>query len=113
MTPPERVEAFLEGIKRTIQANPATRKDLFQAAVNGFDLDHLRILLDVVRLDAALGVKFAFPTQTPAVETFPGKPKPAPPAAGQPGRAARRRRRVRQHRAGSKTRRARYLSAAA
>jgi len=39
MTPPERVEAFLEGIKRTIQANPATRKDLFQAAVNGFDLD--------------------------------------------------------------------------
>ncbi len=101
-TPPERVEAFLEGIKRVIQANPTTRKDNFHVVLNDFGPDHLvillylfvkvpdwsaelverhRILLEIIRLADALGVHFAFPTQTLEIETFPGQPDPEAPAA--------------------------------
>jgi small-conductance mechanosensitive channel len=94
-TPPERVEAFLEGIKRIIQTNPTTRKDLFHVVLNDFGPDHLmillyffvqaldwstelverqRIFLEVIRLAHALGVQFAFPTQTLEIEAFPGRP---------------------------------------
>jgi MscS family membrane protein len=102
-TPPERIEAFLEGTKRIIQTNPTTRKDLFHVVLNDFGPDHLmillyffvqasdwstelverqRIFLEVIRLAHALGVQFAFPTQTLEIEAFPGQPAPAPPAAG-------------------------------
>jgi MscS family membrane protein len=104
-TPPERVEAFLEGIKRIIQTNPTTRKDYFHVVLNDFGPDYLRILLycfvevpdwsaelverqrillEIIRLAAALDVQFAFPTQTLEIETFPGQPEPPPPAAGSP-----------------------------
>jgi len=98
-TPPERIEAFLEGIKRIIQTNPTTRKDLFHVVLNDFGPDHLaillyfflkvpdwsaelverqRIFLEIIRLAHALGVQFAFPTQTLEIETFPGQPEPEP-----------------------------------
>jgi len=104
-TPPERVEAFLEGIKRIIQANPTTRKDLFNVVLNDFGPDHLRILLycflkvpdwsaelverqrillEIMRIAAALGVQFAFPTQTLEIETFPGQPGREPMAEASP-----------------------------
>jgi MscS family membrane protein len=102
-TPPERIEAFLEGIKRIIQTNPTTRKDTFHVVLNDFGPDHLaillyfffkvpdwsaelverqRIFLEIIRLAHALGVQFAFPTQTLEIEAFPGQPEPAPPTAG-------------------------------
>ena len=102
-TPPERVEAFLEGIKRIIQANPTTRKDYFHVVLNDFGPDSLvvmlyffvkvpdwsaelverqRVFLEVIRLADTLGVEFAFPTQTLEIETFPGQPGRQPqPAA--------------------------------
>ncbi|MEA3275164.1 MAG: mechanosensitive ion channel family protein [Pseudomonadota bacterium] len=102
-TPPERVEAFLEGIKRIIQANPTTRKDYFHVVLNDFGPDSLvvmlyffvkvpdwsaelverqRVFLEVIRLADALGVGFAFPTQTLEIESFPGQPGREPrPAA--------------------------------
>jgi MscS family membrane protein len=94
-TPPERIEAFLEGIKRVIQANPTTRKDYFHVVLNDFGPDQLvvmlyffvkvpdwsaelverqRVFIEVIRLADSLGVEFAFPTQTLEIETFPGRP---------------------------------------
>jgi len=109
-TPPERIEAFLEGIKRIIQTNPTTRKDLFHVVLNDFGPDHLaillyfffkvpdwstelverqRIFLEIIRLAHALGVQFAFPTQTLEIETFPGQPgrEPLPDASAEELRA--------------------------
>jgi MscS family membrane protein len=101
-TPPERIEAFLEGIKRIIQTNQTTRKDYFHVVLNDFGPDHLvvllyffvkvpdwsaelverqRIFLEIIRLADSLGVAFAFPTQTLEVESFPGQPGREPPAA--------------------------------
>jgi small-conductance mechanosensitive channel len=96
-TPPERIEAFLEGIKGIIQANPHTRKDYFHVVLNDFGpssltlmlyfflkvkdwsaelVERQRVFLEILRLAEALGVAFAFPTQTLAIETFPGQPHP-------------------------------------
>jgi MscS family membrane protein len=93
-TPPETIEAFLEGIKNIIKANPNTRKDYFQVVFHDFGDSGLKImlyfflevpdwsnelverqnvLLEVVRLAERLGVEFAFPTRTLHVETFPEK----------------------------------------
>jgi MscS family membrane protein len=103
-TPPERIEALLEGIKRVIQANPNTRKDYFHVVLHDFGPDSLvvmlyffvkvpdwsaelverqRVFLEIVRLADAIGVEFAFPTQTLQIETFPGQPgrKPQPAAS--------------------------------
>ena len=109
-TPPERIEAFLEGIKRIIQTNTTTRKDYFHVVLNDFGPDHLaillyfffnvpdwsaelverqRIFLEIIRLAHALGVQFAFPTQTLEIETFPGQPErePVPDASAEELRA--------------------------
>jgi MscS family membrane protein len=93
-TPPETIEAFLEGIKNIIKANPHTRKDYFHAVFNDFGnsaleimlyfflsvpdwsnelVERQNVLLEIVRLAEELGVEFAFPTQTLHVETFPEK----------------------------------------
>lgn len=93
-TPPEKMEAFLEGIKNIIKANPHTRKDFFHVVFNDFGSSSLNILLyfflkvpdwstelverqnvllSVVRLAKQVGVDFAFPTQTMHVESFPEK----------------------------------------
>jgi len=101
-TPPERIEAFLEGIKRIIQTNQTTRKDYFHVVLNDFGPDHLavllyffvkvpdwsaelierqRIFLEIIRLADSLGVAFAFPTRTLEVESFPGQPGQEPPVA--------------------------------
>ncbi len=93
-TPAEKIEAFLEGVKNIIQANPYTRKDYFHVVFKGFGDSSLNIMLyfflecgdwatelvekqhvflEVVRLADSLGVGFAFPTQTLHVETLPGQ----------------------------------------
>jgi len=84
-TPPEKIEAFCEGIRQLIRDHPYTRKDFYQVHFNAFGPSSLEILLycfheapdwatelrerhrlfvDILRLASELGVEFAFPTQT-------------------------------------------------
>lgn len=84
-TPPEKVEAFCEGVRELIRRHPNTRKDSFEVHLNRFSAASLDVLLyvfftnpgwtgelqarhrlstDILRLAADLGVEFAFPTQT-------------------------------------------------
>ncbi|UHD17851.1 mechanosensitive ion channel family protein [Thiocapsa bogorovii] len=100
-TGPERIEAFLEGIKEIIKANPATRKDYFHVVMHDFGphgldvllyfflqvpdwsaelVERQRVFIEIMRLAERLGVDFAFPTQTIEVESMPGQPHQARPA---------------------------------
>lgn len=84
-TPPEKLEAFLEGIKNIIKANPHTRKDYMHVVFRGYGPSSLNIMvyfffktetwndelvetqnvfLEILRLAKELKVEFAFPTQT-------------------------------------------------
>jgi MscS family membrane protein len=84
-TPPERVDAFCEGIRALIERHPHTRKDYYHVYFNEFGAASLQILLyvffvtpdwatelrerhrlatDILRLAHELEVEFAFPTQT-------------------------------------------------
>ena len=84
-TPPEKIEAFCEGIRELIRKHPYTRKDFFLVYFNKFADSSLNIMLyvfheapdwgtelrerqrlyiDILHLARALGVEFAFPTQT-------------------------------------------------
>jgi MscS family membrane protein len=90
-TPPEQVEAFVEGIKAIIKASPSTRKDFFEVHFNSFGDHSLNVLiymffkvpdwsaelqarhnflLQVLQLAHEIGVEFAFPTQTLHVDSF-------------------------------------------
>ncbi len=93
-TPPERLEAFIEGIKNIVKANPFTRKDYFHVVFNSYGdfslevmlycflkvpdwstelVERQNIYLEIHRLAHELNVEFAFPTQTLHMETFPEK----------------------------------------
>ena len=82
-TPPEKVEAFCEGIRELIRRHPCTRKDYYQVYFTGFGASSLEILVyafvvtpdwstelrekhrlfaDILRLAEQLEVGFAFPT---------------------------------------------------
>ena len=84
-TPPERIEAFCEGIREIVRLHPYMRKDYYQVYLNGFGAAALeilvyvfwqtpewstelrerhRFLLDCLRLAKRLGVEYAYPTQT-------------------------------------------------
>lgn len=84
-TAPEQVEAFCEGIRAILAANPAVKKDGYHVYFTGFGDSALEIMLyfffavdswqdelihrhniylDVLRLAKELGVSFAFPTRT-------------------------------------------------
>ena len=84
-TPPDRIEAFCEGVRELVRQHPYMRKDYYQVYLNEFaasSLDVLlyvfweapewntelrerhRFMLDILRLAQRLGVEFAFPTQT-------------------------------------------------
>ncbi len=84
-TPPEKMEAFCEGVRALIRLHPYMRKDYYQVYFNQYgpaSLDILvyvfwetpdwnmelrerhRFLLDILRLAKQLGVEFAYPTQT-------------------------------------------------
>lgn len=84
-TTPEQMQAFCEGVRAIIRANPHTRKDYYEVHMSGFGAhsldvmlyfffkvaswsDELRerhnVFLEILRLAKELGVEFAFPTQT-------------------------------------------------
>jgi len=84
-TPPDRIEAFCEGVRELVRQHPYMRKDYYQVYLNEFAASSLevllyvfwetpdwntelrerhRFLLDVLRLAKRLQVEFAYPTQT-------------------------------------------------
>jgi len=84
-TPPDKIEAFCEGVRELIRHHPYTRKDYYHVWLNSFgahSLDVLiymfhecpdwstelrerhRFILDVMRVADRLDIEFAFPTQT-------------------------------------------------
>ncbi len=93
-TPPELIEVFVDGLKKIVQNHPKTRKDYYNIYFNNLSSYSLEImfyvffevptwpeelqtredlLLSIMRLANELGVRFAFPTQTLHMETFPEK----------------------------------------
>lgn len=93
---PEKITAFVEGIKNIIQSNPHTRKDYYQCYFSGYGAHSLQILLnfflkvedwdsellqkqniflEILRLAKELKVDFAFPTQTLDLPNFSKKEK--------------------------------------
>ncbi|WP_428266966.1 mechanosensitive ion channel domain-containing protein [Haliangium sp.] len=91
-TPPEKMEAFCEGLRALIARTPGMRKDFYLVEFTGFGASSLEILvysfmetptwneelrvrtnlnLDILRLAKELGVSFAFPTQTLHVSSLP------------------------------------------
>lgn len=92
-TPPEKIDAFCEGIRELIRQHPYTWKHNYHAWLNQFGSHSLDILLycfletpdwptelrerhrlfvDIVRLAKRIGVEFAFPTQTLYLERGAG-----------------------------------------
>ncbi len=90
-TTPEQIQAFCEGIRAIILANPHTRKDYYEVHFCGFGAhsldvmlyfffkvsswsDELRerhnVYLEILRLAKELKVGFAFPTQTLHVDSL-------------------------------------------
>ncbi len=84
-TPAEKLEAFCEGIRELVRQHPYTRKDYYHVYVNDLGASSIdillyvffacpdwstelrerhRLILDILRLAAELGVEFAFPTST-------------------------------------------------
>ncbi len=93
-TPPEMIETFVQGLRTIVERHPDTRKDAYNIYFNdmaSFSLNIMfyiffkvpdwpaelkarhEILLEVIKLGKALGVNFAFPTQTLHMENFPGQ----------------------------------------
>jgi len=88
-TPPEKIDAFCEGIRELIRLHPYTRKDYYHVYFNQFGAASLDVLLyaffevpdwstelrerhklfnDILRLAKRIGVEFAYPTQTLLLE---------------------------------------------
>lgn len=88
-TAPEKLELFVEGIKKIILGNPVTRKDLFHVALRDIgpsslevmiyfflkvpdfskeQVERHRVLLEVLRLAQSLEVRLALPVQAVHVE---------------------------------------------
>lgn len=84
-TPTEKIQAFVDGIKSLIAANPKMRQDYYEVHFNNFGPHSLDIMvyaffevptwseelsqkhqfyMDIVKLAEKIGVDFAFPTQT-------------------------------------------------
>jgi MscS family membrane protein len=101
-TPPEKVQAFCEGVRAILAGMAAVRKDLYRVEFVQFGASALEIEiicfftvtstddemaartqvnLEMMRLAAHLGVAFAFPTQTVHVDTLaaPGSTRVPPP----------------------------------
>jgi len=101
-TTPEQMQAFVEGIRAIVRANPFSRKDYYEIHMSGFGAHSLDVMvyiffkvpnwsaelrerhnvyLEIMRLARDLGVQFAFPTQTLHVDSLaePGAERAVPP----------------------------------
>lgn len=93
-TPPELLDAFVEGLRELVKIQPKTRKDYFEIHFHSYGDFSLNVLvylffetedwskelearhqfnMEIMRLAKSLGVSFAFPTQTLKVDTLPGR----------------------------------------
>ncbi|WP_373520342.1 mechanosensitive ion channel family protein [Aquiflexum sp.] len=93
-TPPQLIEVFVEGLRKIVDNHPNTRKNAYNIYFNNLSAysqdimfyiffevpnwtEELRcrheILISIVSLANGLGVRFAFPTQTLHMESFPEK----------------------------------------
>ncbi|WP_439488754.1 mechanosensitive ion channel family protein [Algoriphagus sp.] len=93
-TPPALIEEFVKGLREIVLAHPRTRKDAYHVYFNNlssFSQDIMfyiffevptwgdeltcrhEILIQIVKLANSIGVRFAFPTQTLHMESFPEK----------------------------------------
>jgi len=89
-TPPEKIQAFCEGVRAIIAGMPGMRKDYYLVEFREFSASSLDVLLysfmlspswndelrtrtnlnlEIIRLANELGISFAFPTQTLHLET--------------------------------------------
>ena len=94
-TDPDRIQAFVEGVRAIVRANPKMRHDYYIVEFITFAASSLNIMvytfidaadwneelrtrhifnLDILRLAERLEVDFAFPTQTLHVAETPGRP---------------------------------------
>ncbi len=93
-TPPELIQAFVTGVRELIIAHPETLSESYNVEFTGFGDSSLLIMINlyfkeldwgieqsskhrfhmaIVKLAAALGVQFAFPSSTVMIEQFPDK----------------------------------------
>ncbi len=91
-TSPEKIEKFIEGIKKILMDNPSVKKDYFQVYFTEFGASELKIIMNffllvnnwenelkekqnifmaILKLAKELDVSFAFPTQTIHVDSLP------------------------------------------
>jgi MscS family membrane protein len=96
-TPADLIEAYVEGLKAIIENHPKSRKESYYVALNNLAPSSLEILfsvylntkvyeeevalrqeilLSIIRLTQTLGIRFAFPTSSVHIETFPGTENP-------------------------------------
>ena len=90
-TTPDQMQAFCEGARAILQANPSVRQDAFEVHFSGYGESGLKVLLyfffdvpdwtqeltarhnvllELLRLAEKLGVSFAFPTQTLHIDSM-------------------------------------------
>ena len=93
-TPPELIDLYVKGLREVVVAHPFTRKDFYNVYFNNmsaYSLDVMfyvffevgtwqeelqcrhELLIQTVKLANKIGVRFAFPTQTLHMESFPEK----------------------------------------
>jgi len=93
-TPPELIEAFVNGVRKIIIAHPETKSESYNVEFTSFGDSALLIMINVyfksldwsveqsskhrlhiaiIKLAKALGVDFAFPSSTLIIEQFPEK----------------------------------------
>jgi MscS family membrane protein len=98
-TPPELMDEFVKGLREIVLSHPDTRKDTFHIYFNNlssYSLDVMfyiffevptwaeelkcrhEVLIQIMKLADTLEVRFAFPTQTVHMETFPEKKSLSP-----------------------------------
>lgn len=98
-TPPELIEAFVNGVRRIIKEHPETKSDSYNVEFTGFGDSALLIMMNVyfesltwgteqsskhrlhmaiLKLAGELGVEFAFPSTTVSIEQFPAKENLSP-----------------------------------
>ena len=98
-TPPELIEAFVNGVRQIIIEHPETRSDSYNVEFTGFGDSALLIMVNVyfkslawseeqtskhrlhiaiIKLASVLGVDFAFPSTTVSIEQFPDKTNRSP-----------------------------------